>query len=110
MRTATDVIRDIRGGEMVDELGQNLADLTNAVVATGKKGHISIKISISPASKGDCAVTVIDEIKANIPQLAKSETLMFASFDGSLSRQDPRQRNLELQAVTTTTSPLHKAA
>ena len=110
MRTATDVLRDIRAGEMTEELSAELALLTNAVVATGKKGHITLKISISPASKGDCAVTVVDEIKSNIPQLAKSQTLMFVSPSGSLSRQDPRQRNLELTAVVTTSPTLQKAA
>lgn len=99
MRAATDQLRDIRGGLMVEELGETLANVVNAVLSTGKKGAVSLKLSIDPASKGDAVVTVTDEIKATIPQEKKMGTLMFALPSGTLQRQDPRQSELELKAV-----------
>lgn len=38
MRAATDQLCDIRAGEMVEELTEELAKVVNAVLATGKKG------------------------------------------------------------------------
>lgn len=99
MRAATDQLRDIRGGLMVEELGETLANVVNAVLATGKKGAVSLKLSIDPASKGDAVVTVTDEIKATIPQEKKMGTLMFALPSGTLQRQDPRQSELDLKSV-----------
>lgn len=104
MRTATDQLRDIRGGLMVDELTEELAAVVNAVLATGKKGTVTLKLNIDPASKGDAVVTIIDEIKSTIPKEKKAGTLMFALPSGSLQRQDPRQTELQLSAVPTATS------
>lgn len=101
MRTATDQLRDIRGGLMVEELTEKMAEVVNAVLATGKKGNVTLKLYFDPASKGDAVITITDEIKANIPQEKKLGTLMFALPSGTLQRQDPRQTELKLTAVTT---------
>ena len=99
MRTATDQLRDIRGGLMVEELTEKMAEVVNAVLATGKKGNVSLKLNFDPASKGDAVITITDEIKATIPQEKKMGTLMFALPSGTLQRQDPRQTELNLSAV-----------
>lgn len=101
MRTATDQRRDIRGGLMVEELTEKMAEVVNAVLATGKKGNVTLKLYFDPASKGDAVITITDEIKATIPQEKKLGTLMFALPSGTLQRQDPRQTELKLTAVTT---------
>lgn len=99
MRAATDQLRDIRAGEMVEELTEQLAQVVNAVLATGKKGNLVLKLNVDPASKGDAVVTITDEIKVTIPREKKAGTLMFALPSGSLQRQDPRQTELNLTAA-----------
>lgn len=99
MRAATDQLRDIRAGEMVEELTEELAKVVNAVLATGKKGSVTLKLNIDPASKGDAVVTITDDIKSTIPREKKAGTLMFALPSGTLQRQDPRQTELSLTAV-----------
>nr|WP_294864379.1 hypothetical protein [uncultured Pseudogulbenkiania sp.] len=99
MRTATDQLRDIRAGEMVEELTEEMAKVVNAVLTTGKKGSVTLKISVDPASKGDAVVTITDDIKSTIPREKKAGTLMFALPSGTLQRQDPRQTELNLAAV-----------
>jgi hypothetical protein len=99
MRAATDQLRDIRAGEMVEELTENLAQVVNAVLATGKKGSLTLKLNVDPASKGDAVVTITDDIKVTIPREKKAGTLMFALPSGSLQRQDPRQTELNLSAA-----------
>ena len=99
MRAATDQLRDIRAGEMVEELTEQLAQVVNAVLATGKKGNLTLKLSVDPASKGDAVVTITDDIKVTIPREKKAGTLMFALPSGTLQRQDPRQTELKLEAA-----------
>lgn len=103
-------LRDIRAGLMLIELSESMAEVVNAVMATGKKGSVSLKLTINPASKGEAVVTVSDEIKTSLPQEKKSATLMFALPSGSLQRQDPRQPELDLQGIAlATTQPLQVA-
>jgi hypothetical protein len=99
MRAATDQLCDIRGGEMVEELTEQLAAVVNAVLTTGKKGGLTLKLTVDPASKGDAVVTITDDIKVTIPREKRAGTLMFALPSGSLQRQDPRQAELNLSAV-----------
>ena len=102
MRIATEQLTDIRGGLMVEELTEALAEVVNAVIATGKKGALQLKLDINPASKGDAVVTVTDEIKKTVPQEKRTGTLMFATPSGSLQRQNPRQTDLPLVSAPAT--------
>lgn len=106
MRNATEQLADIRGGLMMAELTETLAEVVNASLATGKKGAVWLKLDINPASKGDAVVTVTDEIKKTVPQEKRTGTLMFATPSGSLQRQDPRQGDLELKSTPATTPTL----
>lgn len=44
MRIATEQLADIRGGLMVEELIESLVEVVNAVIATGKKGAVQLKL------------------------------------------------------------------
>lgn len=106
MRNATEQLADIRGGLMVEELADAMAEVVNAVIATGKKGTVTLKLDINPASKGDAVVTVADDIKKSVPHEKRTGTLMFATPSGSLQRQDPRQGDLPLMSAPTTAPAL----
>ena len=73
MRIAAEQLADIRGGLMVEELTASLSEVVNAVIATGKKGAVQLKLDINSASKGDAVVTVADEIKKTVPQEKRTE-------------------------------------
>lgn len=109
MRNAIEQLADIRGGLMMEEMTEALAEVVNAVIATGKKGALQLKLDINPASKGDAVVTVADDIKKTVPQEKRTGTLMFATPSGSLQRQDPRQGDLPLMSAPTTAPALQAA-
>lgn len=100
IRPFLETLREIRHGDCLDELAINLNDLVAAVRATGKKGELILKLSVSPAGSGKVeTVDVADDIILKLPQLPKPSTLFFTTEDNGLQRQDPRQRAMELEPV-----------
>lgn len=90
-----------RGGKALDEASAKLAEVVAAVVETGKAGTVTITLKIAPASRGNGAVTVTDEVTAKIPQSPRPDSFWFASEDGALSKDDPRQKELFVPKAVT---------
>jgi hypothetical protein len=109
IRQFTDVIRDMRFGETLDEISEEFNKLVTAVESTGKGGELIFKVRLKPSSSG--AIEVIDDIKSKIPQLAKGSSLFFATPEGNLVRNNPRQDELPgLKEVAANTKPLKDVA
>jgi hypothetical protein len=93
------VLQTHRGAGVLSDASDALAQLVAAVQATGKPGTITLTLKISPASRGNAAVVLGDRIVAKVPQTAAEESFWFATEDGRLLRDDPRQGRLQLRAV-----------
>lgn len=106
LKSFIDTLKEIRRGEVVTDLTVELHDLVAAVRATGKKGELTIVIKVKPASKGDVNTLVIeDEVKVKLPKPEKGTTILFATDDNMLQRNDPRQPELKgLRAPGTVTA------
>jgi putative aminopeptidase FrvX len=108
IRLFTDVIRDLRFGETLDEISTEFNKLVTAVENTGKAGSLTFTVKIKPSAAG--AIEVIDEIKTKLPQLAKGTSLFFATPEGNLVRNNPRQDELPgLKEVPKNEKPLKEA-
>lgn len=84
--------REHRKGQALHEAGDVLRDLVEAVAHTGKKGTLTIKVSVAPDKKlGMAAVIVTDEITANLPTPDKDASLFFVTGKYELVRHDPGQ-------------------
>ena len=89
------------GGASLDA-AEALAELMEAVVATGRAGSLTLTVKISPASKGNVmAFAFEDTLTVKAPKAEKGQPLLFRRRDGSLSRRDERQPELPLRAVPT---------
>lgn len=88
----TDVLRDLRFGAAVDEISAEFAKLVQAVETTGKAGELTLTLKLKPSTAGSIEVT--DDVKAKLPALAKGSSLFFATVEGNLVRNDPRQQPL----------------
>jgi hypothetical protein len=93
VRPFADTLTALRRGELVDELAEALNELTTACADTGKVGTLTVSIKLKPGSAGQIEVT--DEVKLKMPTPNKSSTLMFATPEGNLQRDDPRQMSIE---------------
>ncbi len=89
----TETLATQRKGRFLIEAQAMLQDVVKAVGATGKKGSLTIKLTIVPADTG--VVLVLDELNPKIPQPNKASTTFYAEEDGSLHREDPNQKELE---------------
>ena len=103
-----DTLRHLMGGTFLDEAGEKLAELVAAVDSTGKAGKITLTIAVKKSTKAAMAVTA--DIKISKPMEAPDATLMFATPEGNLLTEDPRQQKLALKQVpAATAAPIQKA-
>lgn len=93
-RSFTDTLRDIRGGEVLTDLDDQLNELVHAVQSTGAAGELVLKVSIKPMKGSTEAVVVTDDIKCKKPVIKSAGTVMFPTPDGNLHRSHPKQDDL----------------
>jgi len=89
------LLQNQRAGSCQDELSQKLAELTTSVRNLGRKGKLTLEITVAPLSRGGgMAVTITDKIRLSAPVQEPETSIFFVGDNGELSRNDPRQREL----------------
>ena len=83
-----------RSGGLHNELGEEIAAVTAAVIEHQKKGSVTVTLTISPTKDDPRAVVVYDELKAKVPKATPLPSRFFTDEHGTLSRRDPRQPEL----------------
>lgn len=104
IRPFTAVVQELAGGRVLTGLSEALADVTAAVAETGKKGTVTLQLTVAPVGKGASGalqVTAKTAVKAPESDDATPTTVFFADDDGNLTRTDPKQLQLPLREVTT---------
>ena len=92
IRPFADTLVALRHGSLADEVSEKFNELTNKCVETGRAGSMTLKITLKPGKAGQ--VEVEDNIKLTLPKEEKGTSLMFATVEGNLQREDPRQQSL----------------
>ncbi|RIY41979.1 hypothetical protein [Neopusillimonas maritima] len=92
-KSFSDVLQELRYGTLHDELSEKLQEVVNACVETGKVGGLTLSIKLKPGKSGE--LELIDQIKTQIPELEKGTSIMWATPEGNLQRQDPRQMTID---------------
>ena len=103
-RSITDTLRHLEAGCLIEEASELLAELVKAVDATGKDGSLTISIKLRKATAGALAVTGNVSIKK--PAEPAIESLLFATPEGNLLTEDPRQTKLDLKPIAVETKEL----
>jgi hypothetical protein len=96
------VLGELHGGRVHARLTEQLAALTAAVTATGKKGTLTIQLEVKPLKAGQNNVLqVIAKSVAKVPEGddAAPTTVFYATEDGVLTRDDPQQPQLPLRGL-----------
>lgn len=90
-----DTVRELRQGQTLQDLADELQGLVAQVRLTGKAGKLRFDLTVKPASKGNVDTLLLeDAITVKAPSLERAATVMFATSNNVLSRQDPRQPEL----------------
>lgn len=82
---------------ILDVAGQKFSELVGAVSQHQKTGTLTLKISIKPSTAGAMAVKA--DVSINKPKGLPAESLLWATPDGNLVAEDPRQTKLDLKSV-----------
>lgn len=83
--------------QLLDLASEKLAELVTAITNTGKAGSLTMKIELKPSTAG--ALAVRGDVKIKKPQRMPREALLWATPDGNLMADDPRQIKMELKTV-----------
>ena len=91
IRPFADFLREQNRGRTHYELGEALHDLVARVEDTGKKGTLTLVVTVEPLKGAEEALTVSDEIKLKLPEHDRGASIFFRGRDGNLQREDPNQ-------------------
>lgn len=75
-RSFVDTLRDLRGGELIEQLDTSLQELVQAVQTTGGGGQVVLTIVVAPTKGAAEAVVVKDTVKLKKPEIKSAGTLM----------------------------------
>lgn len=105
-RPIFEILRELRAGRTLEDLGDEMARLVAAVKATGKSGELKLTLKLKPPKSGVSTYLLVeDQISTKMPVLDRGDTVFFPTADGGLSRQDPSQGQLDLRAVPKNIDP-----
>lgn len=89
--TFTTTLAALRRGNTLSDLSVELANLVGRIRETGKKGSLTLKLTLIPADTDAEAITIDDDISVKVPKLTKSKTTFFTDEQNGLQRDNPRQ-------------------
>lgn len=87
-----DTITALRWGTLNDDLTKELNALVKKCGDTGKTGELTLKLKLKPGSGGQ--IEVFDDIIVKAPKDQKGSSIMFATVEHNLIREDPRQLSI----------------
>ena len=81
--------------DLAEELADALNDMVHASTETGKASELALKIKLKPVGGSSGQVELETDVKAKLPQPTRGKTLMFATPNNNLQRENPKQQTLE---------------
>jgi hypothetical protein len=92
------IFQEHRNGSVHDDASKLLAEVVQACVETGKKGQLSIKVTISPKADSDYLEVAFD-VEPKTPRHGAKPSIFYATKGGSLLRENPRQMRMGIREV-----------
>lgn len=92
-------LQDLNDGSTHAGLTGDLAELLQAVKAHGRSGSMTLKIKITPASRGGDVdkITISADRKLELPKPEQPQDFFWLTDDAEPTRQHPRQHALDLR-------------
>lgn len=92
LRMFTDTLATLRFGAVNEELSKAMAEAVLAASTNGGKAEVVLKLQIKAGKAGQ--IEIGDQVLVKLPKAERGTTLMFATPEGNLQRNDPRQPDL----------------
>lgn len=94
VRPAMEVLGRLRNGRVVEELADAINNVVGGVIATGKGGTVTLKITIAKVDSTPNGVVVKGEVSDKPPEPTKATDVFFADDANNLFVNNPRQKDL----------------
>ena len=89
------ILLEMRSGAVAADISSKFDEVLKAVLDTGGKGELNIKLLVKPSKMGmGGAVIEVEtehECKVKKPELAIGRSVFFVTKEGRLTREDPAQ-------------------
>lgn len=108
-RPITDTLRHIGGGVFIDTASDKMAELVNAVDASGKAGKLTLEVTVKKATRGG-AMHITGKVALKKPAEDAMEAMLFATPEGNLVADDPKQQKLDLKVAAEAPTAALKSA
>lgn len=94
----------LRRGRAVKELDDQMLDLTRMCMRTGRKGTITLTLTLKPGKSGQ--IEIADKIVTKAPTIEAGTTLLFPDEQGELHQSHPAQLSIEGVREVNVDSPI----
>lgn len=88
------LLQELQKGKSLAKADEKMSELINAIRSVGKKGSVTIKLSVRSLNEG--SVHVEATVSASIPEVEFPPSIFFTTEENGLSRKDPNQEELKL--------------
>ena len=88
------MLLEIQGGTVAAEAAEHLQKLVNAVNEHGKKGEMTVKITVQPLKGNNQALNVSGDVTSKPPRPEPAAGIFFFDKSGNLSRENPQQATI----------------
>ena len=103
-RPITDTLRLLDEGAFLDRCSNQLAKLVRGIEETGKPGKLQITLALKRGAKG--AMLIVPDVTTKVPEPKLEATMLWATVDGNLTPDNPKQQKLDLRQVDPDTGEL----
>ena len=103
-RPITDTLRLLDEGAFLDRCSDQMAALVRGVEETGKAGKLVITLEVKRGTKG--AMLIRPDSVVKVPEAKLEPTMLWATADGDLTVDNPKQQKLDLRQVDPATGEL----
>ncbi len=98
MNDILSVLLDMRSGAVAADISKKFDEVVAAVLETGGKGELTVKLFVEPSKMGmgGCVLEVEakHEVKTKKPELSIGRSVFFITKEGKLTREDPNQAQM----------------
>lgn len=92
------ILQKLGTHRFMDDLAATLAEVSDEVALSRKKGAVTVKFTLTPATGSDVGVVFAEEIKRT-PPVKDPRGAIFFVVDGELFDHDPRQPHMDFREV-----------
>ena len=86
------LLKTLGDGRVMDDFYDQLGNLLMAVKMSHKKGHVTLKVVVSPCKDVEISrVSVWGDVASKIPHIERSSEFFYVDDNNQLSRRNPRQ-------------------